>query len=341
MTIEHLGDLTPDSKNARRHNPRNVGMIVDALHEVGAARSIVIDEHGKVLAGNATIEAAAQAGIERVQVVDADGETLVAVRRTGLTEEQKTRLALYDNRTAELADWDPEALAGIMADDGALDGLFSDLELVDILGDLLQPEAVEHAIGRGGRLYEGHDIEAFKLAHRVEAAWQARGSLALDLYSGEGQLAEWYRRRFERVVTVDRDAQHETDYILTVEQFIARHLDEFMAFDFVDFDDEGSPAREIEAFFDCVAGKKRDSFILALTDGSGLSLKLRGPRNLVLYPQGGKATQGDYVEFEETVIQFVTACARQAGFEPTRLSSYRRSNGNVIYQTWLIETQAG
>jgi len=141
--VKHLGDLTPDSKNARRHNPRNVGMIVDALHEVGAARSIVIDEHGRVLAGNATIEAAAQAGIERVQVVDADGETLVAVRRIGLTEAQKTRLALYDNRTAELADWDPEILATILADDGALEGLFQDWELEDILGDLLKPEMAE------------------------------------------------------------------------------------------------------------------------------------------------------------------------------------------------------
>ena len=55
--IEHIGELKPDPKNARRHNPRNVGMIVDSLRAVGAARSIVIDEKGNILAGNATIEA--------------------------------------------------------------------------------------------------------------------------------------------------------------------------------------------------------------------------------------------------------------------------------------------
>ena len=134
--IRSLADLKPDPRNARRHNPRNVGMIEKALHEVGAARSIVVDEDGRVLAGNATIEAAALAGMERVQVIDADGETIIAVRRSGLTEQQKTRLALLDNRTAELADWEPEVLAAIAMDDGMLDGLFTGDELQSIIHDL-------------------------------------------------------------------------------------------------------------------------------------------------------------------------------------------------------------
>lgn len=105
-------------------------MIESALREVGAARSIVIDEAGTVLAGNATIEAAAAAGIERVQIVDADGETLVAVRRRGLSDEQKTRLALYDNRTAELAEWDSGALTRLAEENAALlNGLFTNDEL--------------------------------------------------------------------------------------------------------------------------------------------------------------------------------------------------------------------
>lgn len=136
--IESIGDLKPDQRNARKHNPRNIGMIEAALREVGAARSIVIDEKGNILAGNGTIEAAAQAGIERVQVVDADGETIIAVRRSGLTEAQKRKLALYDNRSAELADWDAEILAAVkLDDDAALEGLFSDDELGDILSTLM------------------------------------------------------------------------------------------------------------------------------------------------------------------------------------------------------------
>jgi hypothetical protein len=132
--ITHIKDLTPDSNNARRHTPRNVGMLERSLNEVGAARSIVIDENGVVLAGNATIEAAAQAGIERVRVVEADGHELIAVRRAGLTAEQKTKLALYDNRVAELAEWDAGVLAGL-ADDGVdLSGMFFEDELQGLLG---------------------------------------------------------------------------------------------------------------------------------------------------------------------------------------------------------------
>ena len=149
--IETLADLTPDPRNARRHNPRNVGMLEKALGEVGAARSIVIDEHGVVLAGNATIEAAARAGIEKVQVVDADGETIIAVRRTGLTAAQKTRLALYDNRTAELADWDADVIADLMADERAmLDGLFEDDELARLQN--ITPDFQPVSIEEQGRL---------------------------------------------------------------------------------------------------------------------------------------------------------------------------------------------
>lgn len=146
--ITTIADLTPDPRNARAHTPRNVGMIEQALGEVGAARSIVIDEHGVVLAGNATIEAAAQAGIERVQVVDADGDTIIAVRRSGLTPEQKTRLALYDNRTAELADWDAGVLAAL-AQETDLSQLFRD----DELAALLAQEALD--IGGAGDEFDG------------------------------------------------------------------------------------------------------------------------------------------------------------------------------------------
>jgi hypothetical protein len=130
----HIRDLLPDPTNRRRHAPRNVGLIVDALHTVGAARSIVIDEQNVVLAGNATIDAAAEAGIEKVRVVEASGDEIIAVRRRDLTDEQKRQLAMFDNRSAELADWDVEQLK---ADVGAgldLGAFFEPAELADLLG---------------------------------------------------------------------------------------------------------------------------------------------------------------------------------------------------------------
>lgn len=137
--IRSLADLTPDPKNARKHNPRNVGIIEDALREVGAARSIVIDEDGVILAGNATTEAAANAfnGDVPVRVIPTDGREIIAVQRTGLSAREKRRLALFDNRAAELASWDAEIFEDFTPED--FKGLFSVNEVAAILD--LEPEA--------------------------------------------------------------------------------------------------------------------------------------------------------------------------------------------------------
>ena len=68
-----LSALVPDPRNARKHNERNRALIESALREVGAARSIVVHETGRVLAGNATVEAARHAGFGKVRVVETDG----------------------------------------------------------------------------------------------------------------------------------------------------------------------------------------------------------------------------------------------------------------------------
>ncbi len=86
-----------------------------------------------MLASNATVQAAQNAGLTRVRVVDADGTELVAVRRVGLTDEQKRRVALYDNRAAELAEWDSEVLASL-AEETDLSALWEPDELTDLLG---------------------------------------------------------------------------------------------------------------------------------------------------------------------------------------------------------------
>jgi ParB-like chromosome segregation protein Spo0J len=137
-TATSLDALTPDPDNARSHDARNLDLITEALRDVGAARSIVVDEHGVVLAGNATVQAATQAGLSRVRIIEADGTELIAVRRTGLTPGQKTRLALYDNRTAELASWDTEVLAAL-ADEVDLSALWDSDELADLLGQDSSP----------------------------------------------------------------------------------------------------------------------------------------------------------------------------------------------------------
>ena len=105
-----INSLHSDHKNARKRTDQSAKLIEESLQRYGAARSIVIDEDNRILAGNGTIEGAKAAGIKNVRIIETDGTEVIAVKRIGLTEDEKVGLALADNRTSDLSDWDQEML---------------------------------------------------------------------------------------------------------------------------------------------------------------------------------------------------------------------------------------
>src|ERR1035437_8782701 len=114
-----LSTLIPDGKNANRGSERGNQMIEDSLREYGAGRSILLDKHGRIIAGNKTAENAGAIGMEDVLVVQSDGTRLVAVQRTDLDlDDPHTRqLAIADNRSGQVSlDWDVDALKGLVED---------------------------------------------------------------------------------------------------------------------------------------------------------------------------------------------------------------------------------
>lgn len=123
-----LGDLVPMERNARKHTPHNIGLLVNSIQEVGVGRSGVIDEKKTILAGNGTYEALSQAGIRKVKVIRAKGDEWVVVQRIGLSEKAKKRLALQDNRAGEFSEWDFDILKDL-ASANLLDGLWTDQEI--------------------------------------------------------------------------------------------------------------------------------------------------------------------------------------------------------------------
>ena len=131
----HISDLKPDPKNARKHNPRNVGMVEHSIQRDGFGRSILVANDGTIIAGNATIEAAAAAGIENVVVVESDGRSVIAVKRTDVEpgSPEFHKLALSDNRAAELAEWDADVLAALAEDGVDLDQFWFEDELARLL----------------------------------------------------------------------------------------------------------------------------------------------------------------------------------------------------------------
>lgn len=148
--IKNIQDLCPDEMNANRGTERGHAMIEDSLRQLGAGRSILVDKHGKVIAGNKTLESAANIGLDDIAVVQTDGKKLVVVQRTDLDLEKggkARKLAIADNRTGQVSlDWDPNILAQLQEEDAKiLEGLFRDDELAELLakvGLLDVPEVV-------------------------------------------------------------------------------------------------------------------------------------------------------------------------------------------------------
>jgi len=144
-----IDDLIPDPRNARVHSGKNIDAISESLIQYGAGRSIVIDGDGIVRAGNGTLEAAKEAGIEKVVVIDSDGKTLVAVRRADWSPLEAAGYGLADNKTAELAKWDKDQLREIFAELSGNDELivatgFSEDEISKLLGEPKpEPEPID------------------------------------------------------------------------------------------------------------------------------------------------------------------------------------------------------
>jgi DNA modification methylase len=131
--VTSIKDLKSDHKNARKRTDRSAKLIAESLQRYGAARSIVIDEDNRILAGNGTIEGAKTAGIQNIRVIETDGTEIIAVKRTGLTEDEKIGLALADNRTSDLSDWDKDMLQQLSEEHDIAPWFDAD-DLAEILG---------------------------------------------------------------------------------------------------------------------------------------------------------------------------------------------------------------
>jgi DNA modification methylase len=159
-----IKDLKSDHKNARKRTDRSAKLIAESLQRFGAARSIVIDEENRILAGNGTIEGAKAAGIKNVRVIETDGTEIIAVKRTGLSEDEKIGLALADNRTSDLSDWDKDMLQQLSEEHDIAPWFDAD-DLAEILGTVEQlpaegltdadevPEAPAEPITKPGDLW--------------------------------------------------------------------------------------------------------------------------------------------------------------------------------------------
>ncbi len=108
-----IDELIPDGKNANKGTEYGQSLVEKSLRKFGAGRSILIDKNNKIIAGNKTVENAANIGLDDVIIVEADGSKIIAVKRNDidLDSEEGRELAIADNATAKAnIDWDVDVM---------------------------------------------------------------------------------------------------------------------------------------------------------------------------------------------------------------------------------------
>lgn len=128
-----LMDIFPYENNPRK-NDEAVDAVAESIKQCGYIAPIILDENGVILAGHTRYKALQKLGYEKANVIVVKG----------LSEEQKRKYRILDNKTSELAGWDYDLLAeelkgldfddfdfGLnvdLGDDIDIDGIFTEVE---------------------------------------------------------------------------------------------------------------------------------------------------------------------------------------------------------------------
>lgn len=95
----NIRDIVPYENNPRK-NEKAVDAVAESIEQVGYNNPIIVDEDMIILAGHTRRLSLIKNGAKEVEVLQV----------TGLTDEQKKKYRLLDNKTGEYASWDYVAL---------------------------------------------------------------------------------------------------------------------------------------------------------------------------------------------------------------------------------------
>jgi DNA modification methylase len=138
LQIEHIaiGKLKPNPQNPRV-NDAAVDAVARSIQAYGFNNPIICDAELNIAAGDTRLKAAQKLGMETVPVI----------RVPGLVGSKFAGFAIADNKTAEIAEWDKDLLAQLVAelnldvDFNLTDLGFSDKELTELLDQTFEDDS--------------------------------------------------------------------------------------------------------------------------------------------------------------------------------------------------------
>lgn len=95
MDIIKIEELTPYSRNAKKHNQKQIKQVAESIKRFGFVQPIVIDKNNEVVIGHARLEASKLLNLKEVPVISVEK----------LTDKEVKALRLADNKLNE-SDWD-------------------------------------------------------------------------------------------------------------------------------------------------------------------------------------------------------------------------------------------
>ncbi len=111
-----IADLKPYAANVKRHPKKQIDLLAKNITRFGFTTPLLIDEQNNVIAGHGRLLA-----LQQLQTIEAP-----CVRMEGLSEKEIKALRIADNKIAEMADWETDALMSEL--------LELDPELFDLTG---------------------------------------------------------------------------------------------------------------------------------------------------------------------------------------------------------------
>lgn len=123
-----LTDIVPYERNPRK-NDNAVDDVAESIRQCGYKAKIIVDENNVIIAGHTRWKALKKLGWKECEVQ----------RELDMTEEQKRKYRLLDNKTGEKAEWDFELLAWEL-EDLDFEGYDFDFEGFDDLDPDDEPE---------------------------------------------------------------------------------------------------------------------------------------------------------------------------------------------------------
>lgn len=176
-----------DPNNYRMHPDNNRRMIKRSLRDLGAGRSIVVDNTGASIGGSGVLGEAEALGLPQ-RIVETDGSELVVVVRKDMGPDDPRRklLALADNATTDQSEWDVEALQAAF-DTEELREWEIDLPALD---DVANDAASAGSAEAHGRLADKFLIPPFSVLDTRRGDWQNRKRAWNELIGDNGESRE-------------------------------------------------------------------------------------------------------------------------------------------------------